>query len=78
MKGDFTHDTFDQQNHCYRVLMQQGRVLLDADWNEQASILLHYLRILAEGSDRAVRGTWNRRGLLVQRDREKLMRVARA
>jgi hypothetical protein len=29
------------------VLMQQGRVQLDADWNEQADILLHYLRTLA-------------------------------
>jgi len=27
--------------------MQQGRVQLDADWNEQASILLHYLQSLA-------------------------------
>ena len=27
--------------------MQQGRVQLDADWNEQADILLHYLRTLA-------------------------------
>jgi hypothetical protein len=27
--------------------MQQGRVQLDADWNEQAAILLHYLQTLA-------------------------------
>jgi len=27
--------------------MQQGRVQLDADWNEQTSILLHYLQNLA-------------------------------
>jgi hypothetical protein len=27
--------------------MQQGRVQLDADWNEQAAILLHHLRTLA-------------------------------
>ena len=27
--------------------MQQGRVTLDADFNEQASILLHYMRALA-------------------------------
>jgi len=30
-----------------RVLMQQGRVSLDADWNEQTDILLHYLQTLA-------------------------------
>lgn len=48
MKGDFTRNTFDPDKHFLRVLMQQGRVQLDADWNEQASILLHYLQTLAE------------------------------
>lgn len=47
MKGDFSRDTFDAARHFSRVLMQQGRVQLDADWNEQASILLHYLQTLA-------------------------------
>lgn len=47
MKGDFTRDTFDARHHFSRVLMQQGRVQLDADWNEQAAILLHYLQTLA-------------------------------
>jgi hypothetical protein len=47
MKGDFSRDTFDPKNHFLRVLMQQGRVQLDADWNEQASILLHYIQTLA-------------------------------
>ena len=47
MKGDFTRDTFDKDKQFSRVLMQQGRVQLDADWNEQTSILLHYLRTLA-------------------------------
>lgn len=47
MKGDFTRDTFDRTKHYSRVLMQQGRVQLDADWNEQTAILLHYLRTLA-------------------------------
>jgi len=46
-KGDFTRDTFDPFRHFSRVLMQQGRVQLDADWNEQADILTHYLRKLA-------------------------------
>ena len=46
-KGDFTRDTFHRAKHFSRVLMQQGRVQLDADWNEQTSILLHYLRTLA-------------------------------
>jgi prepilin-type processing-associated H-X9-DG protein len=38
MKGDFSRDTFDSSKHYSRVLMQQGRVQLDADWNEQQSI----------------------------------------
>ncbi len=46
MKGDFSRNTFDPRNHYSRVLMQQGRVLLDADWNEQTDILLHNIRAL--------------------------------
>jgi hypothetical protein len=47
MKGDFTRTTFDPARHYSRVLMQQGRVTIDADPNEQTDILLHYLRTLA-------------------------------
>jgi uncharacterized protein DUF6519 len=47
MKDDFTRDTFDPTKHFSRVLMQQGRVTLDADHNEQTDILLYYLRTLA-------------------------------
>lgn len=47
MKGDFTRTTFDPTNHFCRVLMQQGRVTLDADPNEQTAILLHCIRTLA-------------------------------
>lgn len=47
-KGDFTRDTFDPFKHFSRVLMQQGRVQLDADWNEQTDILLRYIRHLAQ------------------------------
>ncbi len=46
MKGDFSRDTFDPLNNFSRVLLQQGRVQLDADFNEQASILLYMLRRL--------------------------------
>jgi len=48
MKGDFSRVTFDVTKHFSRVLMQQGRVQLDADWNEQTAILLHFLQSLAE------------------------------
>ncbi|HEY1427468.1 MAG TPA: DUF6519 domain-containing protein [Caulobacteraceae bacterium] len=47
MKADLTRDSFDPLKHYTGVLMQQGRVQLDADWNEQAAILLHLLRRLA-------------------------------
>jgi hypothetical protein len=47
MKGDFTRDTFYVAKHFSRVLMQQGRVTLDADHNEQVAIDLHNLRTLA-------------------------------
>jgi hypothetical protein len=47
MKGDFSRFTFDPAKHFTRVLMQQGRVQLDSDFNEQIEILWHYLRTLA-------------------------------
>jgi hypothetical protein len=47
MKGDFSRLTFNAKKNYSRVLMQQGRVQLDADWNEQGDILLHYMRTLA-------------------------------
>jgi hypothetical protein len=46
-RADITRDTFDPSKNYTRVIMQQGRVQLDADWNEQADILLYYLRALA-------------------------------
>ncbi|MCX6842230.1 MAG: DUF6519 domain-containing protein [candidate division WOR-3 bacterium] len=41
MKGDFSRDTFDKKKHYKAVMMQQGRVSLDADWNEQIDIIGH-------------------------------------
>jgi hypothetical protein len=38
MKGDFSRTTFEPERHFKSVRMQQGRVQLDADWNEQADI----------------------------------------
>lgn len=38
MKGDFTRDTFRSEKHFRQALMQQGRVQLDADWNEETAI----------------------------------------
>lgn len=47
MKSDFSRDSFNPSKHFLRVLQQQGKVSLDADGNEQVSILLHYLQTLA-------------------------------
>src|SRR5947199_3189741 len=41
MKGDFSRRTFDPRKRYRGVLMQQGRVQLDADWNEQLEIQQH-------------------------------------
>lgn len=41
MKGDFSRKTFDRARHHAGVLMQQGRVQVDADWNEQLAIQRH-------------------------------------
>lgn len=38
MKGDFSRQTFAQGKHYSAVLLQQGRVQLDADWNEAQAI----------------------------------------
>src|SRR5262245_29163440 len=38
MKGDFTRWRFEAGKHYDSVLMQQGRVQTDADWNEQVLI----------------------------------------
>ncbi len=46
MKGDFARVSFDPTLHYSQVFQQQGRVLLEADWNEQARIQLHLLRTL--------------------------------
>ena len=44
MRGDFTRLTFDRTKHYRGVLMQQGRVQLDADWNENLAIAGRVLR----------------------------------
>jgi hypothetical protein len=47
MAGDYSRVTFDATRHFSGVLMQMGRVQLDADTNEQRDILTYYLRALA-------------------------------
>ncbi|MGW5365694.1 DUF6519 domain-containing protein [Actinopolymorpha pittospori] len=42
MHADLTRWTFDPTQGYRSVLMQQGRVLLDAEWNEQTAIDAHH------------------------------------
>lgn len=42
--GDLTRVTFRQHAHYSGVRMQQGRVQLDADWNEQLDLAAHRAR----------------------------------
>lgn len=44
MKGDFSMSRFRKEKHYRKVNMQQGRVQLDSDWNEQADIHTYYER----------------------------------
>lgn len=47
MQGDFTRHTFKSGKRYSSVRMQQGRVQLDADWNEQIDIQDHRERTAA-------------------------------
>jgi hypothetical protein len=49
MSGDYSRKTFKSRHNYSGVLMQQGRVQLDADWNEQIAISLR--RQLAQTVD---------------------------
>ncbi len=43
MKGDFSRLTFDPNKHFSSVRLQQGRVQLDADWNEWVDLVLYQM-----------------------------------
>ncbi len=47
MKGDFSFLAFDTAPHYSGVLHQQGRVLLDRDWNEAAAIASRWRNMAA-------------------------------
>src|SRR5438874_143650 len=55
MSGDYSRKTFNPLRDFGDVLMQQGRVQLDADWNELVGIISRRLR--AETTDIIGRGT---------------------
>ncbi|GGX24902.1 hypothetical protein GCM10007242_35560 [Pigmentiphaga litoralis] len=47
MKGDLSRTTFDRTRHYSAVRLQQGRIVTDADWNEQADLTQHRARLTA-------------------------------
>ena len=49
MAADITRSTFNPAKHYSGVRQQQGRVSLDADWNEQVDIAAH--RVVTETAD---------------------------
>src|SRR5437868_4766789 len=49
MAADITRSTFNPVKHYSSVRQQQGRVSVDADWNEQVDIAAH--RAESENSD---------------------------
>lgn len=47
MKSDLTRETFDRSLHYSAVRLQQGRIVTDADWNEQADLTRYRAERLA-------------------------------
>ena len=47
MSGDYSRHRFDARNDYAGVWMQQGRVQLDADWNEWAELLDRRMQLVA-------------------------------
>src|SRR5262245_3229472 len=48
MQGDFSRNSFSPNKHYRGVRMQQGRVQMDADWNEQIDITDYENRLFTE------------------------------
>ena len=66
MKGDFTRDLFDPTRHYSGVLMQQGRVQLDADWNAQDSLQRYRAEVAARDVIGASGGPLENGGFAIQ------------
>ena len=57
MKGDFSEFTFARRRHSSSVRMDQGRVRLDADWNERLDVRVHEDTVCLDVWEREVRST---------------------
>jgi hypothetical protein len=65
MNGDITRSTFRPERHFSSVRSQQGRVQLDADWNEQVDIAGHRDRAGTEDVLGRCGGPWAGNGFEV-------------
>ena len=72
MKGDFTRSTFKPTRRYNSVRMQQGRVQLDSDWNEQIEIQAHLERAANEDVIGACGGPLSDAGFEIQVQDENL------
>ncbi|MGC4098859.1 MAG: DUF6519 domain-containing protein [Nitrospira sp.] len=70
MKGDFSRQTFVQEKHYSAVLLQQGRVQLDADWNESHAIHEHRSEAMARDVIGFSGAPTTDPGFLIQIDRD--------
>jgi hypothetical protein len=71
MQGDFSRFSFDPHKHYTAVRMQQGRVQLDADWNEQVDILRYELETQLKDLIGAAGGPAGDLGFEIQLERAK-------
>lgn len=70
-KGDITRVTFDPKKHYSSVRMQQGRVQLDADWNEKEDIRSHHEKTIVRDVFGLCGGPIDNAGFQITYDREK-------
>ena len=71
MRGDYSRFTFDSKKHYNSVRMQQGRMQLDADWNEAQDIRLHHERMIALDAIGPAGGPRNNAGFSLSYDKER-------
>ncbi|MBC6473555.1 MAG: tail fiber domain-containing protein [Hormoscilla sp. GM102CHS1] len=76
MKGDFTRWTFDASKQYSSVRLQQGRVLLDADWNEQLDIM-GYRETTANKKTIGLNGVPNLTSFAIEIDQEGVIQLGK-
>jgi hypothetical protein len=77
VKGDITRETFRSDRHYWGVLRQQGRVDLDADWNEQVRIVHHHDVVRTNDLVGPSGGPLNRAGFLLTVDDDGVVTIGR-